>query len=115
MEIDDIQRNPENYGLPTFENFSKNVGKYLGTDEDIFASIDNGSQMGLRGRLNKVSYEVEGHRSNSLERIYSVIRDYGIPFKDLDYQPQIIPCGGGKCDVLVKFLSKHDRSKRAAW
>lgn len=101
--MDDIFDNPKKYGMPTFEEFSKNPDKWRKPPEEIFAQVDNGSQF-LKNQISKYRFELFGHQTDKLEKLYDIVRDYGIPFTALKIEPQLIPLGGGKCDVLVKFV-----------
>lgn len=114
-DIADIAANPNKYGAPTFEQFKSNRDKYLGRDDDTFNAIDKGSS-NLAGSVRKHEYEIEGYRCKSLEEIERVASEQlGINIKQLDYRPELIPQGGGKCNVLIKFISKGDREKRDQW
>ena len=100
-------------GAPTFQEFKKNREKWVGRDDDVLARADKG------GNINRVTkkhiYEIEGHRCKSLEEVERVAASKGIPLRELDYQPKVIPGIGHKCDVLVKFVPKHVRDKRRNW
>lgn len=112
--MDDILLNPEKYGAPTFEQFKKNRDKYLGSEDQTLATVDKGSH-NLNRVVNKYTYEIEGFRCDSLEKVEQIAADYGIPLRSLDYRPELIPQGGGKAKMLIKFVSKEDREKRALW
>lgn len=102
------------WGAPTFEEFCRNPEKWRGREDDSLASADVGSQT-LKGMVKKHIYEIEGYRCKSLEEVERVARNQGIPIRELDYRPELIPIGAGKCDILVKFVSKQEREKRATW
>lgn len=115
--VEDTQKifeNPNYYGLPTFEEFSKNHEKYMGRDDDAFGQVDQGSKQ-LNKHVQRHVYEIEGYRCKSLEEVERVAASQGIRVNELDYKPQLMPLGGGKCDILVKFVSKAEREKRDLW
>jgi hypothetical protein len=112
--LDEIVRDLTKYGFPTFEQFNKNPEKWLGRDDDALASVDVGSH-NLRKIAKKYKFEIEGYRCKSLEEIQRVANSLGIKDKDLDYKPELIPLGGGDCEILVKFVSKQERQRRDKW
>lgn len=114
VDINDLAENPEKFGAPTFEQFKKNREKYLGKDDSTLAIVDKGSN-NLSGILEKYVYEIEGFRCKNLEEVERIAGDYGINLRDLDYRPELIPQGGGKAKMLIKFVSKADREKRSLW
>ena len=116
--MEDLQRDPEKYGAPTFEQFKANRDKWLGRWDDKFAEVDRGSQMGgLNRMIKKYKFEVEGYRCDSLEECEKVASSLGIDLKSnlYKYEAVLVPQGGGTCDVLVKFMSKDERERRENW
>lgn len=112
--MDDVLENPTRYGVPTPEEFRKNPEKWLGREDEKFALCDKGSSL-LSRVVKRHVFEIEGYRCKTLEEVEKVALGQGIPLKDLDYEPELIPCGAGKYDVVVKFVSKKERQKREAW
>ncbi len=112
IQWQDLIRNPSKFGAPTFEDFKRNRSKYLGHEEDTLRSADIGSIVFKKG-LKKYRYELEGYRCQSLEEVERVAKSQGIALSDLDYRPEFIPLGGGQAEMLVKFISKHERQKRS--
>lgn len=112
--LDEIIQNPNKFGAPTFEEFKRNKSKYVGRDDDSLAIVDKGSNNLCRVVENQI-YEIEGFRCKTLEEVERIAGDYGIPLRELDYRPELIPQGGGKAKMLIKFVSKLDREKRATW
>jgi len=108
---------PENLlraGFPTFDQFAKNPDKYRKRDDDKFAEVDKGGK-DINAVVQKHIYEIDGYRCNSLEEVERVAKNQGIPIETLDYQPEIVPNSGQKCDLYIKFVPKWERNKRAAW
>ena len=114
LEMQELMRDPSKYNAPTWEEFKKNPDKYLGKSDQVLATVDKGSH-NLQRVVEKYVYEIEGFRCNTLEEVERIAGDYGIPLKQLDYRPELIPQGGGKSKMLVKFVSKDMREKRALW
>jgi len=101
-------------GFPSFEKFCANPERYLGKDDDKLAEVDKGGK-GINAPTKKHIYEIEGFKCKSLEEVERVAKDFGIPVKDLDYKPEVIPRAGHKCDLYIKFVPKSVREKRADW
>lgn len=97
-------------GIPTFKDFSKNPDLFRTNEEEAFNQVDKGSSVFYKGVQYK--YEIEGYKCKSLEEVERIAKSQGIPIKELDYQPEIIPQGGGKAQFNVKFISKAQRDKR---
>lgn len=112
-DMEDIKANPAKYGAPTFEEFKRNPEKWTGRHDDLLSSADKGSQI-LKG-VQKHIYEIEGYRCSTLEEVEKIAASQGIPIRSLDYRPELIPLGGGKANILVKFVSKDVRERRADW
>lgn len=111
--MEDIVADPTKYGAPTFEEFRRSPERFLGRQDQILSSADKGSKF-----LNNVQrhiYEIEGYRCKTIEEVERVAASQGIPLRELDYRPELIPQGGGRADILVKFVSKTTRDARADW
>lgn len=109
----DLLENPTYYGLPTFDEFKNNYEKYMGRDDELFEQADKGSHL-LKGVVQKHRFEICGFRCKTLEEVERIASSQGIPLKALDFRPILIPQGGGKADILVKFVTKDDWEKRNA-
>lgn len=108
LTADDILEDPKAFGMPTFEEFTKNREKYLGRDEESLEQVDKGG-INVRKVTQRHIYEIEGYRCKTLEEVQKVAGSMGIDLKKLDYRPQFIPCGAGKWDLKVVFVSKDRR------
>jgi hypothetical protein len=97
-------------GGPTFEEFSKNPDKFRGSEEDSLNQVEKGSSVFYKGV--KYKYEIEGYKCKTLEEVERVAKSQGIPLRELDYRPEIIPQGGGRAEFNVKFMPKSQRDKR---
>lgn len=105
---------PEDFGMPTFDEFSKNREKYMGRDDDRLMEVERGSQS-MRRNVSRHIYEIEGYRCRSLEEVERIAKEMGINLRELDYRPQVQQASAGKVDLLVRFVSKATREKRKNW
>ena len=112
--MEELAENPEKYGAPTFEEFQRNQGKYMGRDDDVMSSVSEGGH-NIRGITKKHVYEIEGYTCKSLEEVERVASSQGIPLRELDYRPILIPDSGLKCDIRVKFMRRNEIEKRGEW
>lgn len=111
---EEFQADPEKFGFPSLERWQKERERYLGREDEILASADNGSDL-LRRSVRRHVYELEGYRCKNLEEVERVAREQGINLKALDYRPQVVQAGAGKYDIIVRFVARSDREKRKAW
>ncbi len=109
--LDDIVSDPHKYGAPTFAEFAKNPDKWRSSNSNMLDSVDAGSIL-LRQILNKQIYEIDGYRCNSLEEVERVAKDQGIDLNNIVCRPEVVPVGGGRCDILVKFTSRKSVDER---
>ena len=114
MDFSELVRNPEKFGAPSFDEFKKNYQRYVGSNDETLASVDNADTK-LKGITKRILYEIEGYRAKSLEEVERIAAAQGIPIRELDYTGHCIPQGGGSCDILIKFVSKLERERRKAW
>lgn len=112
--MSELMADPAKFGAPTWEQFKSNREKYMGRDDAALANVDKGSN-NLSKIVDKYIYEIEGFRCKNLEEVEKIAGDYGIPIRGLDYRPELIPQGGGKAKMLIKFVSKDEREKRKLW
>lgn len=112
--FDELMADPAAYGLPTFDQFAKNPNLFIDRDDERFIEVDRGSK-NLDRHVQRHIYEIEGYRCGTLEEVERIANAQGIPLRELDYRPQVIPQGGGKCDLLVKFVSGPQRARRKLW
>jgi hypothetical protein len=106
LQIQDLLANPKAYGLPTLEEFAAAPEKWRKAADDIFKTADIGSTMGLKNIVAKQTYEVSGYKCDTLEEVERVALNEGLDIKLLELKPQIIPLGGGKCNIHVVFAPK---------
>lgn len=84
----------------------------MGGAQDTLGRIDHGTHL-FRQMVQRHEYEVAGHRVKTLEEAERIALDYGINLQK--FTAEILPQGGGKCNVLVKFVSPEERAKRSSW
>lgn len=109
--LDEVFSNPDKFGFYDFEHWLKVRNKFKNHEEDKLALAEQGGHQ-FKHLYNKMTHELEGYRCKSLYEVYKIAKNQGIPIKDLDYRPQLIPLGSGRCDVLVKWVSKSERIRR---
>lgn len=110
--MEDLLNNPKAYGLPTFEEFSKNPERWRKAAEDIFSQVDIGSVLGLKNRVANHTYEVSGYKCKTLEECERIALNEGWDLKQLEVCPEIIPLGGDKCEIHVVFKQKKMSTER---
>lgn len=107
--IEDVLTNPRKFGLPTFQDFASNPDRYrehwFGKSDELFGYIDKGSEI-LNRYFSKVRFKFKNYECDSLERVESVAKDEGLTIKELEFRPELIPQGGGKCELLAQFWPK---------
>jgi hypothetical protein len=112
--IQDLQANPKAYGLPTFQEFFKNISLFRRRPDEAMAVLDRGPTK-FRKDLGKVKYKIHGVELSSQEQAETAILDAGYTLEDLEigrdgqksrlkYDMRMIPQGAGKYDVEVNFL-----------
>lgn len=111
---EDVMSNPKDFGMPTFEEFAQNREKWLGRDDEILEGVAKGGDT-TKGMYRRHQYEIEGYKCSSLDEVERVALSQGIALRDLDYRATLVDTGSGKNDVLIRFISKTERDKRASW
>lgn len=110
--IEELTENPSKFGMPTFEEFSKNKEKWMGREDDEITAIDCGDPLlGCRQK-----YYLENYRVESLEQAERIARDMGLNlFHDFIVHPQLRPDGGAGFYNEVTFRVKSLLEKRKSW
>ncbi len=108
--LNDLIDDPKAYGLPTFQEYCKNLDKWR-TDRpktNRLATIDN-STTRHREVLEKQTYKVNGFKFKKLEHAEKAAESMGIDVKRMDFdqvKPQVVPVGGGKMNLEVEITPK---------
>ena len=100
--INDILSDPAKYGAPTYMDYISNPGRW---STDNLALVDQSTQQ-LRQVLKSQVYTVFGVKCKTLERAESIAQEHGHKLRDMVPQPQVIPVGGGYCEINVVFAPK---------
>ena len=110
--LEDLEQNPNKYGMPTLDEFSRNREKYMGREDDEIAAIDAGDPaLGCRQK-----YYVEHYRVDSLEQAQRIALDMGLNlFHDFIVDPQLRTDSGGGFYNEVRFRSKRSIAERESW
>lgn len=108
FDIDDILANPRAYGMPTFEEFSRNPDKYRKQRDELFATIEDGAKTDLRKVVRRHRYKFGEYTVDSIEKLQAVLTDEGLTEDTVTWKPQVIPLqdGSGKCDILHEITRK---------
>lgn len=112
--IEQLMADPKSYGIPSFEEYSRNPGKWKVRTDRSMAALEQGPNIARR-ELQKVKYKINGVELGTIEAAERAILDYGYTLEDLElgkdgrksklkYEMNMIPQGGGKYDVEVNFL-----------
>lgn len=111
--IEDLMKDPNAFGIPTFEQYQKNRAKWnpqMGA-EDAMISMTEGPKK-FRKDLNKIIFQVNGFEMVE-EQVERALGDHGYTLADIDLENQssrlkkdiqMVPQGGGKYDLVVNFL-----------
>lgn len=103
IQLEDMLNNPKAYGLPTYEEFAANPEKWRKARESVFEMVDIGSTNGLKNYVVKHEYEILGYKCKTLEEVQRIADNEGLEVSKLEIKPEILPQGGGKCNILVRF------------
>ena len=104
-DLEEVMADPKKFGLPTFEEWKKNPD-LLKNQLSVFDSVDNGPQKLLKTQLRRIRYQWRGYYFDKIEHVERAIHSDGVDVNELDYQPEVIPQGGGKLDLLVRIVKK---------
>jgi hypothetical protein len=114
---DDDMKMLKNVGFPSLQEYVKNPAAWrerlFGRHDEVLHNIDKGSESLNRHEVSKRRFEVDGYECRSLEHLSQVVKDQGLSFKDLDLKPYVKDIGGGKCEIVVRFVRKGIRAEGA--
>lgn len=111
ISAEELMADPKKYGFPTFDEFAKNPDKYRRSVDEVLAAASNGS-LTIRNFVRRHIYEIAGYRAHSLEEVESIAKNEGLEIQNLEMQPQVIPIGAGKCDILVRFRKRTPQGEK---
>lgn len=102
--FDDLLKDPNKFGVPTFEQFRKNPKLFRVDPEEAFICAENGSTIFKKD----ISYRffLDSYECKNLEEVQRIAQAEGYNFKDLDIKPEIRKLPGGKAEFIVKFYNK---------
>jgi hypothetical protein len=111
--LEDLVANPNKFGAPTFEQYTKARDKWnpqVRDDESMIMLTDGPTK--FRKDLKKIIFKVHG-KEMVQEQVERALSDFGYGLADIDLENQrstlkkeinMVPQGGGKYDVVVNFL-----------
>lgn len=103
MTVDDVLANPGKFGVPTFEEFSKNPAKYRDSVQARLGRIDK-SSVTLNGLIEKQTYKVAGYECKTLEEAERIAKNEGIDLMRCKLCPQIVQGSmAGKYRIIVEL------------
>jgi hypothetical protein len=109
-DLEDITQNPHKYGAPTFEEFARQPQKYVRAMEQVMIAPDRGSSaIGHLVKTQKYFFrDGKGkiYDCKTLDAVHKVADSEGVHFTQLDYDPQVVPTGDGRCEIHVTFFRK---------
>lgn len=102
ITIDDIARDPNKFGAPTFEQFLKGYAffKNRNSEETKLAMLDEGPNQ-IKQQIRKIFWVVKEYKCETPEKAQAVAKDLNIDLKH--YRPELREYGGGKCDIYLHF------------
>lgn len=106
-----IIADPKAFGAPTFEEFCNNKDKIINDHEQRYIAVDMGGTA-IQMLVSKYKYFFRSmhtgkrYKCKTIDEVNKVAHSEGVSDKDLDYDPQIIPIGAGKCNIHVTFFRK---------
>ncbi len=109
--VDEILEDPSRYGLPTFEQFSKNPSAWRFGDEYLLESVDAGSKILNKG-FRKYTYEIAGYKTDSLEEVQRIAGNEGLNLKTMEMRPRVIPDVFGFETIHVQFVTRGNGTQR---
>lgn len=120
MEIKDLHKDPNRFGFPTLEQYSKNPQMYrdrfMGKDSDVFDIISNGSTLkGIRKATNSVKYKILQYETRSLEEVERIALENGMHPRDLTFIAEIRNTGGQRGEQIIRVLTKEEYERRKSW
>jgi hypothetical protein len=104
--VDDLIDNPKKYGLPTFEEFSKDPSKWKRGVEELFEVVDRGSTQ-LNRLIRKHEYRILGYKCDTLEEVQRIMNSEGIRLDDCEIRGDLQTENAGKLKVIVDFVPKN--------
>lgn len=115
VSIEELQKNPKKFGLPTFAEYCKNRAQWnpsVRSDQGMITLTDGPQK--FRKDLLKIKFQVHG-KTMPEEQIEVALGDHGYSLEDvndcisnrnsrLKKDIQMMPQGGGKFELVVNFL-----------
>jgi hypothetical protein len=105
LTLKDIMRNPEKFGMPTFDEYCRNPDKYKIREDEILSVVSDGVDI-LRNAVVEQVYHIKGYKVKTLEKIESIAKDLGWEMTELDIKPELERTTGGKYVIHVYFVQK---------
>ena|SRR6185312_8243912 len=114
VDFEEIEFDVTKHGFPTFEEFRRNPDRWREQPEGVFATVEKAGNL-FKGYIRRIKYELEGYRFETLHEVQRAARNMGYRDSDLTFQPEMVEAIAGKCDVIVRFVSKASAKRRENW
>lgn len=114
VSLDEIMSSPEEYGMPTFDQFRKNPDNYRKRSDHTLEIVERGSQL-IGGSIEKYEFWIYGYKCKTLHEVQRIAGNMGIANKDLKMISELIPGVAHKGTMKINFMSKADYKRRSEW
>ena len=115
LTLEDIARDPNKYGAPTFEQFKRNPDRWRKRHDLAMTKLTEGpADPIIRKELKRIRYFIHGVELPTEESVEKALGDFGFTLADIDLENRdsrlkkeinYIPVGGGlEHEVHVNFL-----------
>lgn len=103
--IEDLLANPHKFGIPTFEEFSRNPKRWRKSAEHALETAEKGSTTitGIKAH----QYYVEGVECESLEQAQRIMGDMGYRSDEVEFGVNLEDLKNGQIKAHVYFRKKQ--------
>ena len=105
VTVEDIIRDPNAYGMPSFDQFRKDPDKFRDSEGARMGRLDQGSRV-FNNLVEKQTYKYKKWETTSLEEFQRVLKNEGKDFMNMKLCPQVIPTKGGKCEIVIEVKDR---------
>ena len=107
--FDEILKNPNKFGLPTFGQFKKNPDKFRRTAnsvmETIFKSLPVARKALVKQEYKVTTLDKKVYTTKSLEEVERILKNEGLTILDCKWAPQVIELVGLRFKMVVEMQS----------
>jgi hypothetical protein len=113
--LDDLVKDPEKYGVPTFEEFMRLRDRERLDAEQLYfkAFSDQPGSSNIGHLITSIRYKCFGHDcGKSLEQVQRVAENEGVHHSQLVFKPEMTQDTAGKYKLMVNVATKEWFEKR---